>query len=391
MEMIAEQPAVGAGKGTRLRLLALVLKPTGMSPGQRFRLEQWAPRLAREHGIELDFLPFESPALTQLLYQRGHLAKKAWWMAYDFGRRFGALRKARDYDAVVVYREAALIGPSFFERLLARRRPLFFDFDDAIWLEPNSSVNGIFSYLHFWGKAATTCRVASGVLAGNPYLAAYAQRQNDNVFVIPTSIELDDYPRQPEPVADNPFIICWSGSTSTLVHFENARTSLERLAAQRRVIVKVICNKPPDRPIQGAENQFVPWQETTEAADIGKCHVGIMPLPDDKFARGKCGLKALQYMATGRPVIASPVGVNSDIITSGENGWLADGEEEWLAAFHRLADSKDLRARVGAAARATVEEHYSAKVVAAQLADAIRATLAAWRAKRSFPLPSATH
>jgi glycosyltransferase involved in cell wall biosynthesis len=102
-----------------------------------------------------------------------------------------------------------------------------------------------------------------------------------------------------------------------------------------------------------------------------------MPLPDDKFARGKCGLKALQYMATGRPVIASPVGVNSDIIVSGENGWLAGGEEEWVAAFHHLADSKELRARMGAAARATVEERYSAQVVAAQLADAIRATLGA--------------
>jgi glycosyltransferase involved in cell wall biosynthesis len=366
---------MAAAPGRALRLLTLVLKPTGMSPGQRFRLEQWAPRLARDHGIALDFLPFESPALTQLLYQRGHLLQKAWWTAHDFSRRFGAVRRARDYDAVVVYREAALIGPSFFERLLARRRPLFFDFDDAIWLEPNSSVNGIFSYLHFWGKAATTCRVAAGVLAGNPYLADYARRQNDNVFIIPTSIELDDYPVQPEPASDDPFIVCWSGSTSTLVHFEYARPALERLAASRRVIVKIICNKPPDRPIQGAETMFVPWREETEAADVGDCHVGIMPLPDDKFARGKCGLKALQYMATGRPVIASPVGVNSDIIASGENGWLAGSDDEWVAAYRQLADSRALRAKLGAAARATVEQHYSAEVVAAQLARAIRKTL----------------
>ena len=369
--------AAAPGGQRPLRLLTLVLKPTGMSPGQRFRLEQWAPRLARDHGITLEFLPFESPALTQLLYQRGHLLRKAWWTAYDFGRRFDVVRRARDYDAVVVYREAALVGPSVFERLLARRRPLFFDFDDAIWLEPNSSVNGIFSYLHFWGKAATTCRVAAGVLAGNPYLADYARRQNDNVFIIPTSIELDDYPVQPEPASDDPFIVCWSGSTSTLVHFEHARAALERLAASRRVIVKIICNRPPDRPIEGAENRFVPWREETEAADVGDCHVGIMPLPDDKFARGKCGLKALQYMATGRPVIASPVGVNSDIIVSGENGWLAGDDDEWLAAYHRLADSRALRAQLGAAARATVEQRYSAQVVAAQLTEAIRKTLGA--------------
>lgn len=368
-----------AAPGRRLRLLVLTLKPHGMSPGQRFRLEQWAPHLARSHGIDMDFLPFESPRLTELLYQKGRTGPKAWWVARDFARRAGALLRARRYDAVIVYREAALIGPAIYERLLAWSGvPLFFDFDDAIWREQASaSVNGIFSRLHFWGKTATTCRLATGVIAGNSYLADYAGRRNRNVTVIPTTIELSSYPVQPEPEPDDPLIVSWTGSTSTLLHFEHARPALETLAQKRRIAVKVICNQPPATPIAGARNLFVPWSEAGEAQEVGACHVGIMPLPDNDFTRGKCGLKAIQFMATGRPTVVSPVGMNVDLVRHGDNGFLAGSDEEWVEALTRLADSRELRARMGAAARRTVEEGYSADVAAERLARSIRASLKA--------------
>src|SRR5262249_31730473 len=139
-------------------------------------------------------------------------------------------------------------------------KPIFFDFDDAIWL-PNIGVNGVFSHLHFYGKTNTICRLSTAILAGNEYLATYARRTNANVHLVPTSIELEKYPLQPEISAEEPFIVGWSGSTPTLVHFETARGALERLAKRRKVVVKVICNRPPDRPIGGAENVFVPWSE----------------------------------------------------------------------------------------------------------------------------------
>jgi glycosyltransferase involved in cell wall biosynthesis len=363
----------------RLRLLVLTLKPHGMSPGQRFRLEQWAPHLARTHGVDMDFLPFESPRLTELLYQRGKTAAKAFWVARDFFRRAGAVLRARRYDAVVIYREAALIGPAIYERLLARSGvPLFFDFDDAIWREQSSaSVNGIFSRLHFWGKTATTCRIATGVIAGNNYLADYARQQNPNVTVIPTTIELDHYPVQPEPRPDDPFIVGWTGSTSTLFHFEHARTALERLASERRIAVKVICNQPPANPIAGAENLFVPWSEHGEAEAVGACHAGIMPLQDNDFTRGKCGLKAIQFMATGRPVVISPVGMNCDLIEQGRNGFLAASDDDWVQHLRSLADSPELRARIGAAGRETVEQGYSAQYAASRFNEVVRAAVAA--------------
>jgi glycosyltransferase involved in cell wall biosynthesis len=361
----------------------LASKPKGLAPGQRFRLEQWAPRVAANHGIEMDLEAFESPRLTELLYQPGHRPEKAAWVLYDFARRLKHVVASRRYDAVIVFREIALIGPAIYERALKLAGiPMFFDFDDAIWQHSVqiSKANGVFSKLHFYGKTATICRLSRGVLAGNEYLASYARKQNDNVFVIPTSIELDRYPVQPEltdPGRATPFVVAWSGSLHTLQHFEYAREALERLAQKRPLVVKVICNRPPERPIAGAENVFVPWSEAGEAEAVGSAHVGIMPLPDDPFTRGKCGLKALQFMATGRPVVVSPVGMNTDLIQSGENGVLATTTDEWLDALERLAAAGDVRRRMGTAGRKTIEDRYSAEVVSKRFADAVRQSLGA--------------
>jgi glycosyltransferase involved in cell wall biosynthesis len=137
-------------------------------------------------------------------------------------------------------------------------------------------------------------------------------------------------------------------------------------------VVKIICNNDVKQPIQGAEMRFVPWSATNEAKEIGDCHAGIMPLPDDPFAKGKCGLKALQLMATGRPVVISPIGVNNDIVRSGENGFLASTTQEWVDALMSLAGSAELRLKMGQAGRATVERDYSAQASAAKFAEVVR-------------------
>lgn len=355
------------------RVLVLANKPKGLAPGQRFRFEQWAPRLKRDHGIELDLMPFESPRLTEILYKPRHYLAKAGLVSRDFLRRSRAVAAAKNYDAVLVFREAALIGPAIYERLIARSgKPIIFDFDDSIWSPAQQKNNGWFSRLHFFGKTSALCRIAAACTPGNEFLADYARRRNSNTFVVPTSIELNDYPIVPEPAEDRPFVVCWTGSTSTLAHFEFAREPLEKLAAQIPLVVKVICNKPPERPIAGAEMRFVPWSEEREAQEVGDCHAGIMPLPDDEVTRGKCGLKALQYMATGRPVVISPVGVNNAIVEHGRNGFLPESVDDYVSCLLELANSVDLRLRMGAAARKTVEERYSAEVVAGRFADVVR-------------------
>ena len=375
--VLSPRPPARTSADRPLRVMVLADKARGLAPGQRFRFEQWAPRLARDHGITLDLVPFESPELSDLLYKPGHVVSKAVLVTRDFIRRSRAIGEAKDYDAVLVFREAALIGPATYERLLARTgTPFIYDFDDAIWSPAQAWGNGLFSRLHFTGKTSTICRLAAAVTPGNEFLANYARKRNRNVHVIPTSIELDDYPLILEPSNDRPFVVCWTGSTSTLVHFEHAREPLERLAREVPLVVKVICNKPPERPIAGAEMRFVPWSPEREAEELGDCHAGIMPLPDDEVSRGKCGLKALQYMATGRPVVVSPVGVNTDIVQNGTNGFLANSTDQFVTALLELANSQERRRDMGREARRTIEERYSAEVVSRAFAEVVRSVVA---------------
>jgi glycosyltransferase involved in cell wall biosynthesis len=287
------------------------------------------------------------------------------------------LSEAKHCDAILIFREASLLGPAVYERLLARSgTPIIFDFDDAIWVRRTESVNGWFTRLRFPGKTSTISHLASAVVVSNNYLAAYARRRNSNIHVIPSTVDLNLFPLQKPLEQDHPFVITWTGSASTLAHLETARTAIEKFAEKRKTVLQVICNRPPDRPFDGVDLRFVPWSAETEAASLGRSHVGIMPLPDDEFTRGKGAYKALLYMAVGRPAVLSPVGVNKEIVQHGTNGMLASSHEEWVAALDALAKSRALRDRLGRAGRLTVEAGYSAQSGAAAFAEVVRGVLA---------------
>ena len=360
-----------------MKLLVLVSKAPGISPGQRFRLEQWAPYLERTHGITLDFVPFESPRTTDVLYRAGHRGQKALLVLADFVRRLPAVLRAGRYDGVAIYREAALFGPAIYERLLRRMGvPMLLDFDDAIWLNPGGGRNGIFARLRYGAKTSKICELATVVTVGNEYLAEWAGQFSKNVHVVRTSIDLVRYPLLPSAAPSEYFRVGWTGSLSTMnVHLESARPFLERLAREIPLEIQVVCSEPPARPFAGAKNTFIPWRAESEAEDVARCDVGIMPLPDDEFARGKCGCKALQYMAVGRPVVVSPVGMNTELIRDRENGLLASSDDEWVAALRELATDSALRARLGAAGRVTVESGYSAESAASAFAHAVRSAI----------------
>ncbi len=359
-----------------LRALALVSKEKGVSPGQRFRIEQWERALETQHGIKVEYAPFESRALSRVLYQDGKAIEKGVLLLRDTLRRRLALRGLRQYDVVIIYREAALVGPPIYEWLISQAGvPIVYDFDDAIWTTPNriaGTINHRFRSLKFTGKTATICRLARVVTVGNEYLAAWARPYCPTVHVVPTSIELEAYPVQPPHPKEEPFTLVWSGTFSTLEHLELARGPLESLARRRPLRLTVICDRPLRRPMAGVDVRFVPWRADDEARAIGTGHVGIMPLPDDEFTRGKCGCKALQYMAAGRVAVAAPVGVNADIIRHGQNGFLASSEDEWVEVLDRLARSPDVRERVAAAGRVTVEERFSSGRSASLFANAVR-------------------
>ena len=341
-----------------MQVLALVPAIYDTSPSQRYRIEQWEP-LLRERGVEITYAPFEDEELHALVYKPGFLAKKLKLATGAFKRRLSLISKVKDYDLVYILREAALLGPPIFERLVHQRGvPIVFDFDDAIFVSYRSPSNGYLSYLKFASKTKTICRISSHVMVGNPYLAEYARQVNDHVTVIPTTIDTEKYrvPRSTEK--SDPPVIGWTGSHSTVQHLDTLRGALKKLAERESFRLRVI--GAPSYDLPGVDVEVIRWRSETEVEDVAAIDIGVMPLPEDRWSIGKCGLKALQFMASGIPTVCSPVGVNTNIIQDDQNGFLANTEDEWVDKLSRLLRSHELRQRLGQAGRVTVEEKYSA-------------------------------
>lgn len=355
----------------RLRVLALVPYPLGTTPSQRYRLEQWAPTLAREHAIDVRFAPFADERLGAVLSRPGHLPAKAWGMARATVARLAHLRAAVDHDVLVVHRAAYWAGPAWLERTVATSgRPYVFDFDDAIWLRHTSGANAFFDRLKFPGKTAALCRDAAVVVTGSAYLAEYARAHAEDVRVVPSSIDTDAYDVRPRP-NDARAVVGWTGSGTSLTHLEAFGDVLRALLQARPVELRVVSSRPPDLP--GVPVTFRAWTPATEVEEVRAFDIGIKPQPDDAWSRGKCAMKELQYMALGIPAVCSPIGGSNESIADGVNGFLAATPGEWIAALTRLVDDPALRARVGAAGRRTVEERYSARASASAFAEALRA------------------
>jgi glycosyltransferase involved in cell wall biosynthesis len=330
------------------------------SPGQRFRIEQWARYLP---DVTFDHQPFEDEPLHHVLYQSGQVARKAALILTAYLRRLQLLTAVRNYDLVYLFREGAVAGPALFERLLGRSgAPVVFDFDDAVWIPYVSQTSGYLSYLKFFGKTSVLCRLARHVMVGNDYLAEYARRHNPNVSIIPTTIDTRLYQVRTQPVAlgREPVTVGWTGSFSSVPYLDTIRPVLVRLRA--RVPFRLLVIGASEYRLDGIEVEARPWKADEETNQLRRFDIGVMPLPDDEWSRGKCGLKLLQCMGVGVPVVGSPIGVNRTIIREGENGYLAATEAEWVDRLERLIRDTEARWRMGLAGRRLVEECYSAEV-----------------------------
>ncbi len=350
-----------------MRVLALLPYPAGRVPGQRYRIEQWAP-LLRQQGIEVVFSPFLDPAALDLLYQPGHSAAKALATLRGYLRRSVEALLPRLPEVLFVYREAALLGPAWLERLFARRRPMVFDFDDAIYLLDTSPANAWARALKSPDKAAALCRLAHGVTVGNETLAVFARQHAARVTVIPSSIDTDLY-RPPDRAPNRRPVVGWTGSLTTLRYLEELLPALRRLRQTCDFELRVIGGEVR---ADGLDVSCLPWRAQTEVADLATLDVGLMPLADDPWSRGKCGMKALQYMGLAIPAVVSPVGANTEIVRDGVNGFWAKSPEEWVDRLALLLRDSGLRKRLGQAARQTVEQEYSARVQAPLLARVLR-------------------
>lgn len=315
-----------------MRLAALVEKRNNVCC--RYRLKAFEPAL-RTAGYDLEL----------------HELPRSLWDRWSIGA------PVHEHDAVILQRR--LLSTLECGLLQRRVRRLLFDFDDALWLRDSYATKG-FQCSKRQKRFRSIISRCDAVIAGNEYLAEEAARWStaNSIHVIPTCVDETRYPLAAHEQAGNAIHLVWIGSSSTLRGLELIAPILEGIGkAVPGIRLKLICDR-------FLKLKFLPivqcaWAEATEAREIASSDIGISWIPDDPWSRGKCGLKVLQFMAAGLPVVANPVGVQVNMVRHGETGFLARSAAEWLEAVNLLAGDPDLRRNMGACGRRLVEEQYS--------------------------------
>jgi len=339
-------------------ILFVVPYPAGQAPSQRFRFEQYFDLLTQK-GYRFTIAPFLDDETWRILYKPGMAAKKAFGILAGFWRRFVLLFRLSKYDYIFLHREASPIGPPWFEWIAAKvlGKKIVYDFDDAIWIPNTSENNKIVAGVKWHHKVDSICKWAYKVSCGNSYLQAYAKKFNQNAIVNPTTIDTVNLHNRVKDQHTDKVVIGWTGTHSTMKYLEMVVPVLQKLEERYPFEFIVISNKKPDFKLRSLK--FLPWKKETEIDDLLRFNIGLMPLEDDLWAKGKCAFKALQYMALGIPAVVSPVGMNTEVVTDGVNGYICNTSDEWYASLEKIMQDPNLRIELGKAARQTIESRYA--------------------------------
>jgi len=368
-----------------LRVLFLTDHPEE-GASSRFRVYQYVPFLERQN-IVCRVEPFTSKALYKLIHESGHTLEKLGRTFTCALRRVVQLVVSRRYDVVLIHREAFPFGPPVFELMfLALARRLIFDFDDAIHLghaNPGELRHPLLYRLKYRRQIYPVIARADCVIAGNRILADYALKYNSCVEIIPTVVDTDRFSyREPKEKTGEPIVVGWYGSPSTSPYLgmvEGAFRELRRRHGER-VTFSIYGDTQCRLPVEGMGVH--PFGLESEVADLRTFDIGIMPLPDNEWTRGKCAFKAIQYMALGIPAVCSPVGVTVDLIEDGETGFLCQNEREWVAKLSALIENGNLRRKMAARARTKIESEYSLRLWAPKLAHLLRRVASGYQGGR---------
>lgn len=353
-----------------IRILFLVPYPTE-GASNRIRVEQYIPYLERE-GISCRIRPFMNRSFYRMLYLPHRYIEKAFWFAICTVNRILDILRASRYDIIFIHREAYPLGGPVIEALLHMMgKPIIFDFDDSIFL-PNTSEHNI--YIERFkrpDKVAKIIAMSVLVISGNDYLKAYAMNFNKNVVTIPSPVDTDKYSPEPDRQEKKEIVIGWVGSNTTkdfLYDLEGVFIDLSRRYPD--ILIKIVGASFYSAKLKNVVNKA--WVINEEPDDIRSFDIGIMPMPDNEWTRGKCGFKSILYMASGIPVVCSPVGVNKEIVEDGVSGYLAKGHDEWMYRLSNLIEDGELRKRMGAAGRKKAELYYSLQANAHRLLEVVR-------------------
>ncbi|HMU46634.1 MAG TPA: glycosyltransferase family 4 protein [Chitinophagaceae bacterium] len=342
----------------KVSVLFIVPAPPDISPGQRFRFEHYLSYLSL-NGLNYNVSSFYSKKGWDVLYKPGKFAEKFFRTMGGFFRRIKDLFKLPFYNYIYIYREAAPAGPPLFEWMAAKifRKKLIYDFDDAIWIPITSEQNKIALYFRWFSKIGTICKLSHIVSTGNDYLAAFAKKYNQRVVVIPTVVNTGAVHNRFQDHRKPNLAIGWTGTFSTLKYLNIVLPSIKRLQEKYDFTFIVIANKDPKLPLKNY--RFIQWTKENEVDDLLNIQIGMMPLYDGDLEKGKCGFKAIQFMSLGIPVVVSPVGVNTAIVTHGKDGFVASTDKEWEEYLEKLLTDAQLRSDFGTEGSAKIQSVYS--------------------------------
>jgi glycosyltransferase involved in cell wall biosynthesis len=362
-----------------MKVLALASYPVEAA-ATRYRLEQFVAPLA-ERGITLTVRPFLDSRLFASLYRRSRMPRTALGLARSALRRLGDVVEAHGSDVLLVQREAMMFGPPLIEWLATRagRCPMVLDLDDATYVSYTSPTYGrLGSALKWFGKTNDLIRWARVVTCGNRSIAEYVSSLGGHAVVIPTVVDTERFrPRERERAAgEEPLVMGWIGTHSTYPYLESIFPALRQLAEKHRFRLKVVGAGRDGISVPGVEVENLAWSLEREIEDFQSFDIGLYPinagLYADKWAAGKSGFKAIQYMAVGIPYVVTPVAASSEIGEPNVTHFCAETQDEWRARLETLLTDAERRVSMGQAGRRHATEHYTVPAQADKLAGALR-------------------
>lgn len=350
---LASSLGIQGGNPLSLKKVLALTKYGDLGASSRMRFLQYLPYL-QKCGVEVTTKPLLSNDMLRERYQNGGYGK--WQLFNAYAKRTGSILKGRQFDIIWIEKEALPWLPAWFELLLLRGKFYVLDFDDAIFHNYDLHRSAWARYI-YGRRIDRLMRRAQLVVTGNNYLTDRATAAGaKNVVEIPTVVDLARYPaKENYALLDKPCIV-WIGSPSTAQYLIDLAEPLGALAQRHPFTLRVIGAGAVTLP--GVDVEVVAWSADTEAAEIAKGDIGIMPLRNTPWELGKCAYKLIQYMACGLPAVASPIGANREVVLDGETGYFADTAAMWIEKIELLLRNVTLRQRFGQSGRARVEAYY---------------------------------
>lgn len=349
----------------RKKILFICPYPEGMQAGQRFKYEQYF-ELFRKNNFDVEVSSFINLKLWNIIYRKGNLIKKIYYSFLGYVKRIREIKNLNNYDIIYIFMWVVPLGGNFFEKIyLNRSKITIYDIEDNILINYKKK-NNLIAFLRSQEKILYLIKNCNYIITSSPYLSEICQKiskKKFNIEYISASIHLERYYPIKKHIKKSKIVLGWTGTHSSKPYLDILKNVFTKIKKNNtNIIIKIISDF--NYQVNDLTIENVRWNKQSEIQDLLDIDIGIYPLSNEEWVKGKSGLKALQYMSLGIPVIATKVGMNKKIIKNMENGLLVNNDDrEWLNAINILAQDHELRNKIGKNSRKTISENYSTNII----------------------------